>query len=280
MEHRTYRENGTDGGAFSSVPFISFEDVQVVRNGRPILAIDRLDIAEGEHVAILGPNGSGKSTFVKLVTREVLPLYRVRPPVRLRGNARPTLSQVRNMLGVVSASMQNEITAHIPVRDIVAGGMTSTLGLPPHVMPSVAARARDAAQEPLDLLGIGDLADRDAMTLSTGQARRVLIARALVGDPAALALDEPCTGLDPEGMFHVRRSMREIARHGKLVILVTHYPEDVVPEIGRVLLMKDGRVFADGPKSTLLTDGVVSSLFGIPVRITCTEGYYSLVSAY
>ena len=101
MEHRTYRENGTDGGAFSSVPFISFEDVQVVRNGRPILAIDRLDIAEGEHVAILGPNGSGKSTFVKLVTREVLPLYRVHPPVRLRGNARPTLSQVRNMLGVV-----------------------------------------------------------------------------------------------------------------------------------------------------------------------------------
>lgn len=280
MERRAHRGNGTDGGAFSSVPFISFEDAQVVRNGRPILTIDRLDIAECEHVAILGPNGSGKSTFVKLVTREVLPLYRARPPVRLRGNARPTLSQVRSMLGVVSASMQSEITAHIPVGDIVAGGMTSTLGLPPHVGPSTAARARDAAREPLDLLGIGDLADRDVMTLSTGQARRVLIARALVGDPAALVLDEPCTGLDPEGMFYVRRSMREIARSGKLVILVTHYPEDVVPEIGRVLLMKGGRVFADGPKGALLTDGVVSSLFGIPVGITCTEGYYSLVSAY
>ena len=263
-----------------SPPFLALRNAVVVRAGRPILAIDELSFAEGEHVAILGPNGSGKSTLVGLITREVAPLWREEPPVRFRGQARPMLAEVRSALGIVSSTMQDQISVHLPVADIVAGGASGTLGLPFHVSEDEAARACEKATGVLSALGIADLAARDVMTLSTGQARRVLIARALANDPEALIFDEPCTGLDPEGMHHVRASMRALARAGVAVIVVTHYPEDVIPEVNRVILLKEGRVFADGPKAQVLTGAVLGSLFGIDVQIRNAGGYYSLVSAY
>jgi iron complex transport system ATP-binding protein len=253
-----------DEGA-SQTPFLRIRDAIVRRAGREILHIADFTLAEGENIALLGPNGSGKSTFVKLITREVMPLHREVPPVEFRGNPRTTLADVRRALGIVSASMQDEISVHLPARDIVAGGLTGTLGLPYHVADGAARRARRAADGALARIGIDDLADRDVMTLSTGEARRVLIARALVSDPDALIFDEPTTGLDLGGMYHVRETLGVLARAGKGIVLVTHYPEDIIDEIGRIILLKDGAVFADGPKAELLDPRVLNPLFGIPL---------------
>lgn len=266
--------------ALTTQPFIKLTDVEVVRQGRTLLKVPDFNLAEGEHIAILGPNGAGKSTFVKLITREMMPLYRDIPPVLFRGNPRATLFDVRKALGIVSATMQSEISLHLPALDIVAGGVTGTVGLPVTVGKDTATRARERAAEALETLGIQNLADKDVMKLSTGQSRRVLIARALMHNPDALIFDEPCTGLDPEGMFYVRQSMRKLAQQGKSIVLVTHYPEDIIPELKRILLIRDGGIFADGPKEEMLTDERISQLFNIPVQINCTNGYYSLVAAY
>lgn len=272
-------------------PFLQLRNAVVRRAGRVILTVDAFELACGENIALLGPNGSGKSTFVKLVTREMLPLHRDEPPVLFKGCDRATLAEVKRSLGVVSSTMQEQMTVHLPAVDIVAGGLYGALGIPQAVAAADADAARDRALATMGLLGIADLAARDAMTLSTGQARRALIARALVHDPEALVLDEPCTGLDPEGMFYVRRSMRALAQAGKSIVLVTHYPEDVIPEITRLVLVKDGAVFADGPKEHLLSDDTMSTLFGVPLRVKRTavpalaknaeeDAYFSLVSAY
>lgn len=272
-------------------PFLQLRNAVVRRAGRAILTVDAFELACGENIALLGPNGSGKSTFVKLVTREMLPLHRDEPPVLFKGRDRATLAEVKRSLGVVSSTMQEQMTVHLPVVDIVAGGLFGALGIPQAVAAADADGARDRALATMGLLGIADLAARDAMTLSTGQARRALIARALVHDPEALVFDEPCTGLDPEGMFYVRRSMRALAQAGKSIVLVTHYPEDIIPEIARLVLVKDGAVFADGPKERLLSDDTMSALFDVPLRVKRTavpavaknaeeDAYFSLVSAY
>ena len=253
-------------------PFLELVDAVVVRAGVPNLSIDSLRIAAGEHLALLGPNGSGKSTFVKLITREMLPLHREQPPVRFKGRPRATLAEVKQSLGIVSSTMQDQITVHLPVVDVVAGGLFGTLGIPRQVSDADADGPRARAHKALLLLGINDLAERDVMTLSTGQARRVLIARALVHDPDTLVFDEPCTGLDPEGMYYVRSSMRQLAQRGTGIILVTHYPEDVIPEIKRIVLLKEGAVFADGPKDQLLTGQVMSELFEVPLHVRRTVG--------
>ena len=272
-------------------PFLQLRNAVVRRAGRAILTVDAFELACGENIALLGPNGSGKSTFVKLVTREMLPLHRDEPPVFFKGRDRATLAEVKRSLGVVSSTMQEQMTVHLSVVDIVAGGLFGALGIPQAVAAADADGARDRALATMGLLGVADLAARDAMTLSTGQARRALIARALVHDPEALVFDEPCTGLDPEGMFYVRRSMRALAQAGKSIVLVTHYPEDVIPEIVRLVLVKDGAVFADGPKERLLSDDTMSALFDVPLRVKRTavpavaknaeeDAYFSLVSAY
>lgn len=240
-------------------------DAVVMRNGKPILSVDSFSLARGEHLALLGPNGSGKSTFVGLMTREVLPLHRERPPVLFKGSARAVLAEVRKTLGIVSSTMQDQIAVHVPTIDVVAGGLFGTLGVPRAV--DGVDDARLSAKGALGQLGIADLADRDVMTLSTGQARRALIARALVHDPEVLVFDEPCTGLDPEGMYYVRRSMRALARSGKTIVLVTHYPEDIIPEIERLVLVKHGEVIADGSKDRLLADERMSDLYDIPVHV-------------
>lgn len=252
----------------------SIRDATVVRAERTILHVDAFDLAEGEHVALLGPNGAGKSTFIQLLTREVFPLYRDEPPVRFRGQARPLLEDVHRALGIVSSTAHEQVRVHLPVKDIVVGGLFGTLGVPSRIHPSQADRA--AAADACERLGIAGLMGRDILTLSTGQARRVLVARELIRDPQVLVFDEPCTGLDPQGMYQLRQTMARLAAEGRSIVLVTHYPEDIIPAIGRVLLIKDARIFADGTKEEMLTGKVMSDLFDVPLTVAEHGGWYSL----
>ena len=255
-------------------PLFRIRDASVVRAGSIILHVDDFTLAEGEHLALLGPNGAGKSTFIKLLTREVMPLYRDVAPVVFRGNERPTLADIKSCFGVVSASMHEQISVHLPVIDIVCGGFFGTLGLPRGVQADASMRA--AALDALEKLGIADLSARDVLTLSTGQVRRVLVARELVHDPQVLVFDEPCTGLDPQGMYQIRSTMRALAEEGRSIVLVTHYPEDIVPAIERVVLIKDAAIRADGSKRGLLTDETMSDLFDAPLRVEERDGWYAI----
>ncbi len=255
-------------------PLFRIRDASVVRAGSTILHVDDFTLAEGEHLALLGPNGAGKSTFIKLLTREVMPLYREAAPVVFRGNERPTLADIKSCFGVVSASMHAQMSVHLSVIDIVCGGFFGTLGLPRGVQTDDSMR--DVAFAALEKLGIADLSARDVLTLSTGQVRRVLVARELVHDPQVLVFDEPCTGLDPQGMYQIRSTMRTLADEGRSIVLVTHYPEDIVPAIERVVLIKDAAIRADGFKRDLLTDETMSALFDAPLRVEERDGWYAI----
>ncbi len=258
----------------------AIKDATVVRQGKTILHVDGFTLAEGRHVALLGPNGAGKSTFIQLLTREVFPLHRENPPVTFRGQARPLLSDIKSCLGVVSATMHDQVRVHASVIDIVCGGLFGTLGIPGNRGIDLSDTQVRQGREALESLGISELEHRDIMTLSTGQVRRVLIARELIKDPQVLVFDEPCTGLDPQGMYHVRQAMRLLAGQGRSIILVTHYPEDVIPEIDRVVLIKDAEIFADGPKDELLSDEWMQRLFEVPLSVHCENGSYSLTARY
>jgi iron complex transport system ATP-binding protein len=255
-------------------PLLELTGAIVVRDGRAILSVDHFTIAEGERLAILGPNGSGKSTLISLLTRDILPLWADPPPVLFRGQPRIALEDARKLLGVVSADAQEQADVLLPALEVVLGGFFGALGVPPHRTPTAEQRAR--ALDALAELEVAHLAERTMTTLSTGEARRVLIARALVHDPAVLVLDEPTTGLDPHASYHVREAVRSLARGGRSLVLVTHHIEDIVLEIDRVLLLRDARIIADGPKRELLTSERLSDLFAIPAQLEEREGQYRL----
>jgi iron complex transport system ATP-binding protein len=253
---------------------LQLSNAQVVRDGRTILAVDEFRIFEGEHIAVLGPNGAGKSTLIKLLTRDVLPLWVDPPPVLFRGRERIALQDARALLGVVSADAQEQANVVVRALEIVLGGLYGSLGVPIRVTPSPALEQR--AMAALGELEVSQLAERTMNTLSTGEARRVLIARALVHDPAVLVLDEPCAGLDPHAAYNVRLAMRSLAQGGRSIALVTHHVEDIVPEIERVVLVQDSRIVADGPKREVLTSERLGELFDIPAVLEERDGHYRL----
>lgn len=257
-------------------PLLELRDARVVRDGRAILDIDHLVLYEGEHVAILGPNGSGKSTLVGTLTRDVHALAGDEAPVRLLGHERWDLFEARRLLGVVSNQLQGLHDRPVTAFDVVVSGFFGSIGLHLTQQPTVSMLSR--AADLMEQLEIGHLADRRMDTMSTGEARRTLIARALVHDPPVLVLDEPCDGLDPFATYHVLRTIRTLAAQGRSLVLVTHHVDDIVPEVERVILLKDGRIVSDGPKAEVLTSEALQTLFAIPARLEQRDGWYRLWS--
>lgn len=255
-------------------PLIELRDAEVVRGGTTILHVDALAFREHEHVAVLGPNGAGKSTLIGLITRDVRPLARPEPAVLLRGQERWDLFEARRVFGVVSDALQEEYRRQVTVRDTVLSGHFGSVGLyrRAEVTEAMAARAREL----LDFLEIRHLAERRMATLSTGEARRALIGRALAHDPALLVLDEPTHGLDPAGAHHFLALLRRVAAAGTALVLVTHHVSDIVPEVSRVVMLKGGRIVGDGPKEELLTGARLSELYGIPATVEERGGWYRL----
>ena len=252
---------------------IEIRNATVMLGGAPILKDLTLALDEGEHACILGPNGSGKSSLVRLISGELFPLQREPAAIRLFGMDRWDLFSLRNRLGIVSDSVQAwQSGGGETVRDTILSGFFGGIGLPLRVSEEtwMAEKAEEAAM----LLGIGDLMDRGVNGLSSGQMRRVLVARALVHDPETLLLDEPYTSLDIAARHSFAERVRELARRGHAIILITHELSEIPPEIGRIILVKDGRILADGPKREVLRSDLVSDLFGLPLLVREEDGRY------
>ena len=261
---------------------IDFQNLTVARGDKRVLQGFNLQVKRGEHIALLGPNGSGKSTLVKLITCELYPETGIRGTrFQLFGQENWALEEVRRRIGIVALDMLQNLshevmTRQVTAREMVLSGFFNSLGLWPHHRPTRAHERR--ARELLRFLEISHLATWPLSAMSSGEQRRAMIGRALVHDPEALILDEPTTSLDPGAVREFRLVLRKLARAGKSLILVTHHIADLIPEIERVILMKGGRIVADGPKRKVLTSAMLSQLFGTKLRVVKRGANYDVVS--
>jgi iron complex transport system ATP-binding protein len=245
-----------------------------MRGQTPALDDFSLRIGADEHVAILGPNGCGKSTLIKTITRECYPVARPDSAMTILGEESWDVFSLRARLGIVSNDLMASVTGDANGRDVVLSGFFSSISIfSNHI---VDPRHRQLADAALEQLGISHLSERPVCEMSSGEARRVLIARALVHNPRALLFDEPCNSLDLGAQHTVRQAMRTLANSGIGIILVTHELADIVPEIRRVVLMSRGRIVADGPKEKMLQVERLSQLFGVEVDLARRDGYYHL----
>jgi iron complex transport system ATP-binding protein len=264
-------------GTSLSPPLLTLEHVTVLRGAReqrPALDDVSLQIGTREHVCILGPNGCGKSTLIKTMTRECYPLARDGSSISILGRERWNIFELRSLLGIVSPDLLASCTTDATGRDVVLSGFFSSTRIFPHHHPNPEHLAR--SNETLARLGIAHLADRAVAEMSSGEAKRTLIARALVHQPQTLLFDEPSNALDIAAQLQLRDTMRELAQSGLGILLVTHHVSEIIPEIERVVLLREGRILADGPKSSILTAEHLSNLFGVAVRLGQHDGYFHL----
>jgi iron complex transport system ATP-binding protein len=275
--------------------FLELAHVNVARGNNIVLHDINLTVNTGEHIAILGPNGCGKSTLIKTITCECYPIVQPETRVNIFGRDRWDLTELKKRLGVVSAELPGKPTLHTTGRDAVLTGFFSSSTLWPNLTVTDAMHAR--ADQVLEQVDAVSLANKPVGEMSAGQQRRIMIGRALVGSgsvpavststdtpPSAsadasrstqmLLLDEPSNALDLAAQADLRGLLRRLAQQGTGILLITHHIADIPPEIDRILMMREGRIVADGSKSDLLTSATLSNLFQTEVNLSEKDGFH------
>jgi iron complex transport system ATP-binding protein len=253
-------------------PFLHLAHVNVARGDNVVLQDINLTVNTGEHIAILGPNGCGKSTLIKTMTCECYPIVQEGTKVRIFDRERWDLTELKKRLGVVAPELPGKPTLQTTGRDAVLTGFFSSSTLWPNL--TVTSTMQTRADEVLEQIDAVNLADKPVGQMSAGQQRRIMIGRALVASSQMLLLDEPSNALDLAAQADLRNLLQKLAQQGTGILLITHHIADILPEIDRILLMSEGRIVGDGPKSSLLTPETLSDLFKTEVRMTRRGDFY------
>jgi len=257
--------------------YLELQSIEAYLGPRPVFSNLSLTLHLGEQTVILGPNGSGKSSLIKLLSREIYPVVKPGSWLRIFGEERVNLWDLRARIGLVSADLQANYGANVVAQEVVLSGFFGSVGLGRSQRAS--ERQRERSHELLDQLDLAPLADRPFGQLSDGQKRRLLLARALVHRPEVLVLDEPTNGLDLKAKHQLLRVLRQLAQAGTTLLLVTHQIEAIIPEIQRCVLLREGQLVSQGSTDALLQDGPLSALFGTPLQVIEAQGYRQALPA-
>lgn len=255
-----------DGSAFFEI-----EKARVWRGETLALKDFSMSLRHGESVAILGPNGAGKSTLLKVLCGELHPEADPQSHCRLFGQELWSLEELRHTIGVVTPEDVARFDPEEIAEDVVLSSLRAAFGRTREMRFS--QRDRTLAADAMERLDVRHLSGREFGTLSSGEKRRFLIARALVHNPPVLVLDEPSTALDFAAAAGLTQTLRELAVEGHTLVLVTHHPGEIPPEIGRAILLDQGRVIADGPKRKALESQTLSRLFDLPLKVSWPGGW-------
>ena len=237
-----------------------------------------LSINHGESLAILGPNGSGKSTLMKLLTRDIYPVEKTESYLRINGNERININELRKLIGWVSYDLQTHYPDYTTALDVVLSGFFGAFGMLYH-HTEVTDQHIQQAKQTIDNLHLSALQERRYHDLSTGEQRRFLLARAMIHQPQTLILDEPTSNLDINASYQLIAHLRELYQKDTAIILATHHIQEILPEIDRVVLMKAGKIIADGSKKQHLTSNTLSDLYDTPISVIEHQGFYQMFPA-
>ena len=255
-------------------PLIEISNATIWRGSTRVFENLDLVIEQHERVAIVGPNGSGKTTLLKAFNRELYPVASPTSVFRILGRERWNVWELRKHVGIVSQDLQQRYTPATTALEVVVSGFHSSIGVHGVLADRVTREQVDAATSVLAELGVGELARKSLRSMSTGQQRRVILARALVHRPQTLILDEPTAGLDFAASFDYLQRIRELAAAGRNIVIVTHHLNEIPPEVDRIVLLREGRIFADGHKKGVLTETNLSEVYGVRVRVAEIDGFY------
>ncbi|MBI1350824.1 MAG: ATP-binding cassette domain-containing protein [Actinomycetales bacterium] len=251
-------------------PVIDIHDAVVRRGTALLLDGVNLRVDEGERWVVMGPNGAGKTTLLLLAAARMFPTSGTVEILEEELGA-VDLAEVRPRIGWASSSVASDIPARETVRDAVMTGAWAVTGRWREHYDMADADRADAL---LAQWGMAALAQRTFGTLSEGERKRTLIARALMADPELLLLDEPGAGLDLGGREDLVERLGRLAADlaAPTLVVVTHHVEEVPTTFTHALLLRAGRVVAAGPASEVLVSERVSEAFGMPITVERSAG--------
>lgn len=254
---------------------IEFENIDVGYDEKVVLKDINLKIKSGEHFAILGANGSGKSTLMKLIQSQIHPRQTKEFKKEIFGKSRYSIFELKKELGVITNDLHNYFekeAGYLNGFEVVLSGYYSSIGIFTH--QDFTKEQIKKALEVMNFLEIIDLKDKKVSSMSTGQLRKCIVARALIHDPKAFVLDEPTVGLDIKAQINFIKLLQKISLKST-IILVTHHLEEIFPEIKNVALIYNNTIFKIGKKEDILNSENLSTVFDIKIEVKQkNERYY------
>jgi iron complex transport system ATP-binding protein len=251
---------------------IELQHVRVKCGKKEVFSDLSLTLPPDRSSAVIGPNGSGKSTLLKMVFRELYPIADENSSFKVLGQSAWEMDRLRQRMGLVSHELQSKIHKESTVLQVVISQFYSSLTTWSH--QTYSSEQIETARSYIEAMGIGHLSRNLFVTLSTGEQRRCLLARALIHDPEYLILDEPTSGLDIKATHQYMETMSTLLASGKKIVLVTHHLQEILPEIDWFVFLKDGQLVDEGERSELLTEKKISDLFEIPIQLREVDGRY------
>ena len=252
---------------------LDVREATVRRDGRVILDSVDWSVDDGQRWVVLGPNGAGKTTLTELLSGRMHPTIGSVAFVGVR-LGRVNLEDLRPLVGTMSAAIDARIPGDQRTVDVVRTAAYGRLATWREVYDPLDDRRARAL---LAGLGVGSLETRLFSTLSSGEKKRVGIARALMPNPEVLILDEPASGLDLGGRENLVETLSQLAFEpfSPVIVLVTHHVEEIPPGFTHALLLKDGAVYASGPIAETVTSANLSAVFGLNLAVSCEDGRFS-----
>lgn len=241
---------------------LSLSNVDFIREERDILSDIDIEVNPGEHWVILGKNGSGKTTILEMINGYQFPS---RGQVEVLGYTygKCDVREVRKKVGYISQSLYEKLNPGDPVWEVVATGEYAFLRFYEEIAPEVIEKAL----QKLDQIKLRHLADQPLGTLSQGERKKIMLARALMTSPQILIMDEPCSGLDLFERERLLETVNQLSEEKITVLYVTHHIEEIMPMFTHVALIDNGKLIASGPKADVLTEANLLKAFQVPVAL-------------
>jgi len=243
----------------------SFKNINVCIDQKKILSNININLNYGENIVILGPNGSGKSTFLKLLNRSIYPISSSDSSLKLFNNENINIWNLRSKVGFIFKEMEQRVNTGVSLYDLIASGFSGTFNSRYYNLITKTEKAK--IESLINEWELSNIKDNQFITLSDGQKRRAMLARALVYEPNILVLDEPFCNLDIKSNFILNKNLNNLISKSVNIIYVTHSIESILANTNRIILIKEGRIKNDGTPDEIMKSNILSDLFNISISI-------------
>ena len=248
------------------------ENINCFKNGYRVLKDLNLKISYSENVILIGPNGSGKSSLIEVINRNIYPVITNKSKLKIFNKELINLWELRKRISTVNNDIKNRINPNLQVFDLILSGLYGRYCF----IKNKSERDSYKVEKIIKKMNISNLSKKYFSHLSDGEKQISLIARALIRKPDILILDEPIANLDYKSKFLVVDKINELSKLNTKIFCVTHDISTITKIYDRVIMLKDGKIIADGHQKTVLNSENLNNLYGIDVELTKNDGLWNI----
>ena len=258
--------------------WLELENIDVIKDNKYLLSDINLKLYEGEIITILGPNGAGKSSLINLINRTLYPVIKKHSKIAIFGKELINIWDLKKNISIVNKDIEQRINRYITSEEVILSGLYGSIGI--NKNQSIKGQDRLKSELIINRFGLSKIKKTQYQLLSEGEKRKVLIARSIINDPKVVILDEPTINLDMKSYYQLFEMLSELVKSKVTILIVTHNIESIIKETNRVILIKNGKIKADGKPKDVMNSELINSLYETNIELINLNGNWKVITKH